>query len=569
MEICGNKVADVVLKHFHALPAKRKPQNRGDGVKEWVPLSGIVAQDRDGLSCLAIAEDVKRTLRWVLTGMKCLPQSKVTQANGFALHDWHAEIHAIRSLNRFLLEECLTLASAQKLSSPYIRFRTPEEKTDLDFQPFALNDGINLFMYCSEAPCGDASMELTMAAQDDPTPWSMPISSTILPVPSPSPTPVEPALHGRGFFSELGIVRRKPSRPDAPLTLSKSCSDKLSLKQCTSLLSSLTSLLISPKNCYIHTLILPSSQYSPVACFRAFGASGRMKDMLAENGRGREWGEGYSFKPFRVVTTEREFEFSRRCNLEGKLVSSNLAASWTANGNQETLIGGVLQGRKLFDTRGASRMCNRNMWKLAAEISGLVGVRVIEQALGGEGKRYGDIKEGELLKIRRVVKKDVREKALKGWVKNEGDDFEDKGSLIDGYANVSSSTSRNNRRNPDVVKHAYSLDSIWRNRDTFLRGHDEIVAFLTKKWERENGYRLRKELFAFTDNKIAVQFWYEWYDESGQWWRTYGLEDWTFAEDGRMRKRQMSGNDVKLAESERWFKDGVDVNEVKIGEEHW
>jgi nuclear transport factor 2 (NTF2) superfamily protein len=151
------------------------------------------------------------------------------------------------------------------------------------------------------------------------------------------------------------------------------------------------------------------------------------------------------------------------------------------------------------------------------------------------------------------------------------------------------------------VKNGYTADSIWRNRDTFLRGTDEIVDFLSKKWSVENGYRLRKELFAFTENKvsqvfhpspllpfvgcgiqvkgseserltliqIAVQFWYEWHDTAGQWWRTYGLEDWTFAADGRMRKRQMSGNDVKIADEERWFKEGVDVNTVEISEKHW
>lgn len=126
-----------------------------------------------------------------------------------------------------------------------------------------------------------------------------------------------------------------------------------------------------------------------------------------------------------------------------------------------------------------------------------------------------------------------------------------------------------NTRNPSLVKNGYTPDSIWRNRDTFLKGSDEIVKFLTEKWSVENGYRLRKELFAFTDDKIAVQFWYEWHDTTGQWWRTYGLEDWTFAPDGRMRKRQMSGNDVKISDEQRWFKDGVDVNEVVIGEEHW
>ncbi|KAI0110999.1 DUF1348-domain-containing protein [Hypoxylon sp. NC0597] len=126
-----------------------------------------------------------------------------------------------------------------------------------------------------------------------------------------------------------------------------------------------------------------------------------------------------------------------------------------------------------------------------------------------------------------------------------------------------------NTKDPAKVKLAYTPDSIWRNRDTFLQGRDEIEVFLTKKWEREQGYRLRKELFAFTDNKIAVQFWYEWYDKDGQWWRTYGLEDWTFADDGLMRKRQMSGNDVKITHEERWYKDGVDVNTVPISEKHW
>jgi nuclear transport factor 2 (NTF2) superfamily protein len=69
--------------------------------------------------------------------------------------------------------------------------------------------------------------------------------------------------------------------------------------------------------------------------------------------------------------------------------------------------------------------------------------------------------------------------------------------------------------------------------------------------------------------QIAVQFWYEWHDTANQWYRTYGLEDWTFAAAGRMRKRQMSGNDVKISDEERWFKDGVDVNSVEIAEKHW
>lgn len=126
-------------------------------------------------------------------------------------------------------------------------------------------------------------------------------------------------------------------------------------------------------------------------------------------------------------------------------------------------------------------------------------------------------------------------------------------------------------RDAAKVTKAYTADSIWRNRHHFLKGHADIQAFLEAKWRREINYRLRKELFAFKDNKIAVQFWYEFQDsEDGmKWKRCYGLEDWTFAEDGRMRKRMMSGNDIEIGESGRWFGEGVDVEKVDISEEHW
>lgn len=125
-------------------------------------------------------------------------------------------------------------------------------------------------------------------------------------------------------------------------------------------------------------------------------------------------------------------------------------------------------------------------------------------------------------------------------------------------------------RNPVNVAKAYTEDSIWRNRDVFLEGHAEIEAFLVKKWTREVNYRLRKELFTFGPDRIAVQFWYEYQDASAdmKWKRCYGLEDWTFAQDGRMRKRQMSGNDIEIRDDERWFRDD-DVNSVQIAEKHW
>ncbi|GAO51887.1 hypothetical protein G7K_5978-t2 [Saitoella complicata NRRL Y-17804] len=109
-----------------------------------------------------------------------------------------------------------------------------------------------------------------------------------------------------------------------------------------------------------------------------------------------------------------------------------------------------------------------------------------------------------------------------------------------------------------------SEHSIWRNRDQFFQGTKAIEQFLTDKWSKESGYRLRKELFTFAGNRIAVQFWYEFWDDSGQWWRCYGLEHWTFAEDGKMKNRMMSVNDVKISEGERWFEGDADVNSSVI-----
>lgn len=108
-----------------------------------------------------------------------------------------------------------------------------------------------------------------------------------------------------------------------------------------------------------------------------------------------------------------------------------------------------------------------------------------------------------------------------------------------------------NTRDPERVAGAYSLDSEWRNRDTFLRGRDEIQEFLTQKWARETEYALRKDLWAFRGNRIAVRFQYESLDTSGQWWRSYGNENWEFDEHGLMRRREASINDVAIEESER------------------
>jgi nuclear transport factor 2 (NTF2) superfamily protein len=110
-----------------------------------------------------------------------------------------------------------------------------------------------------------------------------------------------------------------------------------------------------------------------------------------------------------------------------------------------------------------------------------------------------------------------------------------------------------NSRDPEKVALAYTEDSVWRNRAEFITGRAEIVAFLTRKWARELDYRLIKELWAFTGNRIAVRFAYEWHDDGGRWFRSFGNENWEFDEQGLMRRRIASINDLPITENERKF----------------
>ncbi|TGO50217.1 hypothetical protein BOTNAR_0401g00050 [Botryotinia narcissicola] len=278
-------------------------------------------------------------------------------------------------------------------------------------------------MYCSEAPCGDASMELTMASQDDPTLWDLLPTST-------SSSDNKPELLGRANFQLLGRVRRKPSRPDAPPTLSKSCSDKLAASQYTSILSSLTSLFISPQNMYLHSLILPDTQYNETGFVRCFQTRLFML-------RNKEYGvreSGYGFYEIGIKTTGKEFVYSRRSethNANTEYVSSNISTSWVRGDGKtggETLVNGALQGRKQFDVKGASRVCRRRGWKLGLEVLGAItamqigGKEIVELiGRGLEVVKYKNLKESDILRERRRAKEEVRE-CLGAWVRNEGDE---------------------------------------------------------------------------------------------------------------------------------------------------
>lgn len=411
----------------------------------------IDASPSKRLKCVALA-----------TGMKCLPQHRIHDLQGNVVHDSHAEILALRAFNRFLLDCCVGLAAqAKSITSSHdnhehqglVEWRTPT--TNKESQPFQINPRLKIHMYCSEAPCGDASMELTIAAQQDAAPWSRTPDSESAPSNSSSnssplgikpnsssestsqgvkpnlvdsssesiPQTPKPEVHlyGRSYFDLLGVVRRKPSRPDASPTLSKSCSDKLALKQCTSTLSSITSMLIHPGNAYISTLIMPDTQYIDYACDRAFGPRGRMAPLL------HAWDEklimaGYSYTPFTVMPTTREFVFSRRAHHSADpviFVPSNL--STLAYGlSHETLINGVLQGRKQADPKGASAVSRRNTWSLALSIADDIGNPNLHDAFSK--LTYAQVKSGSKLRARELSKDCARSGPLEGWSRNTGDD---------------------------------------------------------------------------------------------------------------------------------------------------
>ena len=214
-------------------------------------------------------------------------------------------------------------------------------------------------------------------------------------------------LHSR-MLSATDTIHEK-ARGDSPVTLSKSCSDKIALKQCISLLSSPLSLLISPDNAYIDTLILPRDQYRQQACERAFGPYGRMLPVI-----GSKWPGNYRFRPFRIETTEATFHYSRRAagtNAKGRK-GSNLSAVWNPN-HQETLINGVLQGRKQTDRMGASALSRVEIWNLLLQTVNLLDTPSPNSSLGLLS--YMDMKVSQRLKHRRLVKSNVKNDVLKGW----------------------------------------------------------------------------------------------------------------------------------------------------------
>jgi tRNA-specific adenosine deaminase 1 len=345
------------------------------------------------------------------------------------LHDSHAEVLALRALNRFLLSEVYAVLQKRDVQyvSPFVSFRDIEVNQSPEnacpHQPFEIRRNVSIWMFSTEAPCGDASMEVLMAEKEgDIEPWNKELDGTDV-------------LQGRGYFSALGHVRRKPSRRDAEATMSKSCTDKLTLKQVTSILCFPTSLIIaSTKNAYLSGLIVPPTRYSEEGFRRAFGPYGRLASMPTW-----QLPACLQFHPFETEVLPSDFEpfpFAKIDEAQQSMKAGNVSALFLRNLHEpgtvinETILGGVKQGHRPFanDPKKPSVVCRLRLWELVRSI-----INSIQ-----EDERIPDKVKPELLRTRaattyfalkgsnfnahRRAAKEIVTQTLGKWPKNLGDD---------------------------------------------------------------------------------------------------------------------------------------------------
>lgn len=469
MTSLAEQVARLALSQFEALPQKCKPRTLADGGTEWTPMAAVILVQGKILLILSpsaanhnltaqrsqytrfdlcfvgvslpgtpdLAAPAHPALR---TGTKCLPASAMPKCQGSVLHDSHAEVLALRGFNHWLLAEIKTILENPTYISPFLESSTQavsqirqDRATTVPPAPFRVKENVLIYFFTTEAPCGDASMEILMRcfAPETAAPW-------------PADNTLGTALQGRGHFSLLGHVRRKPSRADAEASCSKSCTDKLAVKQFTSTLAFPADLFIQQThNAYIQAVVVFADKYDDTGYQRAFGPSGRLSAMT---------NVAHFFSVGQLPRDFERFPFEQRNSSSGiidqtKSKASNLSLLWAKRpafaqeDKLEILINGVKQGYKQWDSREgkASFACRRRLWALGAEVSGLMfknaghstGLNVLTQPYSYEGAmavRHAlsadSYKEAKSSKLRLPIRerRDSVTSTLGNWKKNTGDD---------------------------------------------------------------------------------------------------------------------------------------------------
>ncbi|KAF5096188.1 hypothetical protein DV451_004347 [Geotrichum candidum] len=389
-----DRVASLVISKYSSLPRKGKPIVRTDGTPEWTTLAGIVLETDSSLECVSVA-----------TGVKATPDQNLDKLQGRVLHDMHAEILCIRGFNRFLLNECLRL---DQHKSKYIRrLEVPVPAKTEPVYPLSLfgpTAGLKIHMYISESPCGDCSLSTTAstyyATAKEIETWQAELER--LP---------NGLVRGRDHFHHVGHVRTKPGRRDSPLSMSKSCSDKLALKQFTSLLSGPVSNIIDSTaddddDCeasgfFLSSLIVPRSEMVTTDFARAF--RGRLADITVPA------------QYFEFIGTDVEFAHSRKQPSEKGTKPCPYAIVHVANGKSEGTIMGVRQGFKPTSTcKGPSQVSRIEIASTVRHVLDQEGVALPENI---EYLKFKDLNQD-----RRALKQEVY-KDLTVWASTKSDDF--------------------------------------------------------------------------------------------------------------------------------------------------
>lgn len=365
-------VAQTVLEAYKRIPGKGKPHVRSNGKLEWTVLAGIVVKiEHEEPVCVALA-----------TGLKALPDAQLSKSNGSVLHDMHAEIMSIRALNVYLLDEC-TKALDNKSS---VVEQLPDNSAWS--RRFSIREGVEFHLYVSEPPCGDASLAALANAADEV--WSSPVEH----IGSGG------VVRGRAHFFHSGLVRTKPGRRDSPVTLSKSCTDKLTLRQTVSLLSGPVAKVLSPHNAYLSSLVLPSF-YSEDDTTRAFQQ--RLETMPCTTSYGP-----YRPKLFKVVGTNEQFESAKHSD---HMPCPN-GIAYVLNRPPEAILGGVKMGAKPFTGKGTSMLSRRSIVQSVRDLAASIQLDLPQ--------RYGELKYDS---DRDCMKQELY-RTLGGWISTSPDDFE-------------------------------------------------------------------------------------------------------------------------------------------------
>lgn len=426
-------IARLALQTFNALPQKCKPRSLANGQKEWTPMSAVVLSKPVPAS--ALTTDVELKIVSLATGTKSLPVSALPKCQGLILHDCHAEILALRGFNHWLLCEIESILRNDMTSSAWLQLDSSSNKSRVAQPSFSMYPGIQIHLFSTEAPCGDASMELLMASAQaagfDTSPWQL------LPAEhsdnQDSDVGALPA--GRGYFSNLGVLRRKPARADAEISMSKSCTDKIMLKQFISLLQFPADLFVKPTSeAFLKTLIVYEDQYNKTGYDRAFSAGGRLRSLAQEGVL--SVGKGPRFFNIECLPAEfQRFEFEKLRMPGAKNKVTNLSAlrldlgsGYRGREHIEVLVNGVRQGFKQFEERigKGSALCRYNLLHRALKICRMLEDRGYTPPLpiNAELRMYSDLKVHSRSGQRWSVKDTVLSE-LGGWpVKEFEDDFE-------------------------------------------------------------------------------------------------------------------------------------------------